>query len=200
MNDLVGVAGLLFVAAITPGPNNLVVIRAAAHAGLRGALPAIGGVIAGGVVMLMLATTGAGVLFTTERHIYELLLVGASTYLCWLGLILIIDSFDAPGQIQQSRGGPLPAGPVGLFAFQFLNPKSWAMVLTVTMETQRSSTGLSDFLPVMALFVVIPALCLTLWAMLGTYMANGPRRARIGPWMDRAMGGLLIASALALSL
>jgi threonine/homoserine/homoserine lactone efflux protein len=200
MNSLIGVAGLLVVAAITPGPNNLVVMRAAAHAGLRGALPAMGGVIAGGVVMLVLATTGAGVLFATERHMYELLSVGAAAYLCWLGVILIIHSFDAPGQLQQSRGGPLPAGFVGLFVFQFLNPKSWAMVLTVTRATRRSAAGLSDVLPVMALFVVIPALCLTLWSVLGTYMASGPRRARIGQLMDRVMGGLLIASALALAL
>jgi threonine/homoserine/homoserine lactone efflux protein len=139
-------------------------------------------------------------LFATERHMYELLSVGAAAYLCWLGVILIIHSFDAPGQLQQSRGGPLPAGFVGLFVFQFLNPKSWAMVLTVTRATRRSAAGLSDVLPVMALFVVIPALCLTLWSVLGTYMASGPRRARIGQLMDRVMGGLLIASALALAL
>ncbi len=200
MSSLVGVAGLLVVGAITPGPNNLVVMRAAARSGLGGAWSAIGGVVAGGVAMLLLAMAGAGALYATARPVSALLLVCGSAYLCWLGIALIAESLAAPSQRSTSRGGPLPAGFAGLFVFQFLNPKSWAMVLTVAMATRRSGSGPGDVLPVVALFVVIPALCLTLWSALGMAMTRGPRHARLGQWVDRAMGGVLIASALALVL
>jgi hypothetical protein len=60
MNALMAVAGFITVAAVTPGPNNLVVMRTAMRAGILGALPAIAGVVVGGIVLLSLATLGLG--------------------------------------------------------------------------------------------------------------------------------------------
>lgn len=63
MTSLLAIAGLLFVAAGTPGPNNLVVMRTAAAAGFIGALPAVGGVVLGGLALLAVVATGVGAAF-----------------------------------------------------------------------------------------------------------------------------------------
>ena len=52
MYRLFAVCGLLCVAAITPGPNNLVVLRASSQGGIRAALPAIAGIVLGGLLLL----------------------------------------------------------------------------------------------------------------------------------------------------
>lgn len=200
MDALIGVAGLVAVAAITPGPNNLVVMRAAAHLGFTGALPAIAGIVAGGLAMLLLVMAGAGVLFAAEPRLYPLITVGGGAYLCWLGACLVKDSFADPDGHRATPGRALPVGAVGMFGFQFLNPKSWVMVLIATSAVRGGTEASQIFLPLAALFTVIPALCLVLWCALGVLMTTIPDRPRIRSWLDRVMGVLLIVSALLLVL
>lgn len=200
MNTLmIGVAGLMVVATITPGPNNLVVMRAAAHSGFIGALPAITGILAGGLAMLFLVMAGAGLVFAAEPRLYSVITVGGGVYLCWMGASLVMGSFAKPGANNTSPTSVLPAGAAALFGFQFLNPKSWVMVLTVTAAVQGGAESSQAFLPLAALFTVIPALCLALWCTLGVLMKTYLDRPRIRSWLDRVMGLLLFASALLLA-
>jgi threonine/homoserine/homoserine lactone efflux protein len=200
MNALIAAAGLVTVAAITPGPNNLVVMRAAVHSGFMGALPAIAGVVAGGLAMLLLVMAGAGVLFAAEPRLYSLITYGGGAYLCWLGAVLVRDSFANPSGNIAIPARALPASAVGMFGFQFLNPKSWVMVLTVTSAVRGGARPAQVFLVLAVLFTVIPALCLTLWCSLGVLMRTSPDRPRVHRWLDTVMGVLLIISALLLIL
>ena len=195
---MIGVAGLIAVAAITPGPNNLIVMRAASHSGFMGALPAIAGIVAGGLAMLLLVMAGAGVVFAAEPRLYSVITVGGGAYLCWLGASLVMGSFANPGAHKITPVRALPAGATALFGFQFLNPKSWIMVLTVTAAVQGGAEPSQTFLPLAALFTVIPALCLALWCALGVLMTTYLDRPRIRSWLDRVMGLLLFGSALLL--
>lgn len=196
---LLAAAGLIGVGAITPGPNNLVVMREAARSGFVTALPAIAGVVAGGLAMLALVAAGAGVAFVAEPRLHHVVAAGGATYLCWLGASLVRASFDGQhGQPAPPRC-PLPTGALGLFGFQFLNPKSWVMVLTVTSAVGGGDDGVQAYLPLAVLFVVIPALCLSLWCALGVLMATLMDRPAVRRGVDRVMGLLLVASALLLA-
>ncbi|MGY0798555.1 LysE family translocator [Lysobacter sp. A286] len=197
---MIGAAGLIAVAAITPGPNNLIVMRAASHSGFMGALPAIGGIVAGGLAMLLLATAGAGVAFAAAPRLQHVITVGGAVYLCWLGVSLVMGSFARPDAHGMTSARSLPAGTAALFGFQFLNPKSWVMVLTVTSAVRDGAEASQVFLPLAALFTVIPALCLTLWCALGALMATCLHRPLVRNWLDRVMGALLFVSALLLVL
>jgi threonine/homoserine/homoserine lactone efflux protein len=194
MNALIGAVGLITVAAITPGPNNLVVMRTAVHSGFAGALPAIAGIVAGGLAMLLLVVAGAGVLFAAEPRLYHLITYGGGAYLCWLGIVLLRDGLASPGRRTASPARALPVSGFGMFGFQFLNPKSWIMVLTVTSAVRVGNETAHVFLVLAALFTVIPALCLTLWCALGVLLRTYPAHQ----WLDGLMGALLIISALLL--
>ncbi|HVR81220.1 MAG TPA: LysE family translocator [Luteimonas sp.] len=194
---MIGAAGLIAVAAITPGPNNLIVMRAAAHSGFMGALPAIAGIVAGGLAMLLLVMAGADVVFAAEPRLHRVITVGGGVYLCWLGVSLVMGGFAKPGAHGVTPARTLPAGAAALFGFQFLNPKSWVMVLTVTAGVRGGAEASQVFLPLAALFTVIPALCLALWCSLGVLMTTRPR---VRSWLDRVMGVLLVVSALLLVL
>lgn len=189
-HQLVAVAALVLVAAVTPGPNNLVVLRAAAGAGLVGALPAIAGILAGSLALLALVAAGAGAAFAAEPRLRAAIAIGGSLYLAWLGVRLLRArrGRDAGGQ-----RAPLD-GALALFAFQFLNPKAWLMVVTATAAAPALA-----FWQLAAVFTVVPAACLILWSASGAALSRLLARPAVATWFDRSMGALLVACAVALA-
>jgi threonine/homoserine/homoserine lactone efflux protein len=192
---LIGVAALIVVAAITPGPNNLVVMQAAARGKAGGAVPAIAGIGLGSLALLAVVVAGAGAAFVAEPRLRTALALGGCLYLSWLGLQLVVRTFRGNARPTTAPATPLPAGVLGLFGFQFLNPKSWVMVLTATAAGQSGAGVLATFLRLSVLFVVIPAICLALWSSLGSAMARVLERPAVRRWFDRGMGLLMVGSA-----
>lgn len=188
MYDLLASAGLLLAGAITPGPNNLVVLREASRGGVRGAAGAIGGIVLGGLALLGVVATGAGALLATHATLRAVLAAIGAAYMAWLGLRLL---GSARGSAPVET--PLPAGVLGLFGFQFLNPKGWAMVLTIVAAWP--ATSLPGYLPLALLFAVIPLACLLLWSLAGRLLVAQLARPRSRRRIDAAMGMLLLASA-----
>jgi threonine/homoserine/homoserine lactone efflux protein len=194
VNALLAAAGLLCVAAITPGPNNLVVLRAAGHAGLRGAMPAIAGIVLGGLLLLATTALGAGAAFATHPSLRQWTGLIGSLYLAWLGMSLCVAGI-APRHAATTATA-LPAGTLGLIGFQFLNPKTWVIVLTVLAVVPPD--GLRNHLLLAGMFVLIPTPCLLLWAVLGAWLAHWLVRPSVRRGVDIVMGALLLACALLL--
>lgn len=195
---MIGVAGLIGVAAITPGPNNLIVMRVGSRSGFTGAFPAIAGIVGGGLAMLLLAMVGADVVFAAEPRLYSIITVAGTVYLSVLGARLVIGSFRNAEAHAWTTDAGLPVGALALFGFQFLNPKSWVMVLTVTSAVHGAAGASRTFWSLAALFAVIPTFCLALWCLFGVLMSSWVDRAVGRRWLDRIMGTLLIGSALVL--
>ncbi|HVC17901.1 MAG TPA: LysE family translocator [Rhodanobacter sp.] len=193
LNQLLPLTGVLWIAALTPGPNNLVVLRASSRAGLRGALPAIVGIVLGGLLLLLLAALGAATVFIAQPSLQRWVGTLGALYLAWLGTSLLAGSIRPASAHATSGAIALPAGMLGLIGFQFLNPKSWVMVLTALASLP--ATGLRSYLPLAALFAAIPSFCLLLWAGLGTLLARALARPLIRRRVDAGMGALLIACA-----
>lgn len=189
MHDLTAIAGLLLAAALTPGPNNLVVLREAGR-GVHGAMRAVAGIVLGGLVLFFVVATGAGHLLARHAALRESITIAGGLYLVWLGLRLLAAARQAA---PASPGAALPAGGWGLFGFQFLNPKGWAMVLTAVAAWPAARPA--DYLPLAGLFTVIPLACLLLWAGGGRLVAPRLTRPRFRQRVDAAMGALLLASA-----
>jgi threonine/homoserine/homoserine lactone efflux protein len=197
MEALMGVAAVVTVGAITPGPNNWVAMRAAARSGAAGALPVIAGVVLGSLALLVLVSAGGGAAFQAEPRLKGALGIGGSLYLGGLGARLILQTFSRTPRAEPDAER-LPSGLMGLFGFQFLNPKSWVMVVTATAAAQNGSGALPTFLRLAGLFVLIPAACLVVWSAFGALMARVLERPEVRPWVDRVMGVLLAGSALLL--
>lgn len=187
------ILSLVFVAAVTPGPNNFVVLRLGARGGFLAALPAICAIVTGSVALVACAHAGVGVVLSTAPHLRAVIAIVGATYLVWLGV-----------SIASSRGNARPpsAGPesksqvravLWLFVFQFLNPKGWVMVLTATAAAAES-----DFWDLAIVFSLVPAACLAVWTALGAALSRALARTTPAMWFDRAMGATLVASAIAL--
>lgn len=191
MNPPLAIATLLLVAAATPGPNTLVVLRTAAAAGFARALPAIGGIVLGGLALLALVVAGPGAALGEWPALRMPIAAGGALYLAWLGLRLVRAGSSGRGQ------SALPAGVGGLFVFQFLNPKGWLMLLTAVAASPAHG-ALATFTGLAPLVAGIPAICLLLWAALGRLLARWLDRPGVRRWTDRVLGALLLASAVPL--
>lgn len=196
MEALIACASLIALGAITPGPNNFAVLRIAVAQGVRPAIPAMAGIVLGGLAMLALGQLGLAAFIDSYPWLRRAIAVVGGAYLVWLGVALVVRSFrPCVASAGPERGAP--DGLVALFVFQFTNPKSWTLVLTVS----AAASGVASFAStamLFALFLAIPSAALAAWAFGGRLIApllrNSVARARF----DRAMGVLLAASALAL--
>lgn len=197
MDLLASIAALVGVGAITPGPNNFAVLNVAARSGVARAMPAIAGVVLGSLALFLLVATGAGALFDAQPGLRMVICVGGCAYLGYVGIRLVAGSFR--GSADEVRGdAALPSDALGLFGFQFLNPKGWSLVLTATSAAQASANGIVDWAYLAAIFVGIPAACLLLWSLFGSLFTAHLRRPRFRARFDGAMGCTLLASAVLL--
>lgn len=194
--DLLALCALLGVAAITPGPNNLVVLHVAARGGMRGALPAISGIVLGGLLLLSVLALGLDAAFVAYPSLRLWIGMVGALYLAWLGMVLLASGVAPRSDHRAAAKASLPTGAMALLGFQFLNPKSWVMAATALVALP--ATSVRDLLPLAALFVVIPTLCLLTWAALGASLTRWLARPLVRRGVDAAMGATLMAFAAVL--
>jgi len=115
-------AFLLFgvVAAVTPGPSNIMLTSAGARAGVRRGLPCLLGVTTGMGLMMFLVPLGLGSVVLGHPRALMALHWGGAAFLLWLSWKIATSSSHV-----ESTGGDTPVGYVGAMAFQWINPKSW---------------------------------------------------------------------------
>ena len=191
MNIEIGIGGLILIAAITPGPNNLMVLQLAGARGMKSALPAIAGIVAGGLVLIGLAQVGLDTVMSRHPWLEGGIVVVGAVYLGVLGLRLVYRSFDTVEAASISVS-VVPPGAPALFVMQFANPKAWVLVLTVSAAARGAG---SPPLVLPLLFAVISSASLLAWAVLGREAARILQSRLARARFDRLMGMLLIASA-----
>jgi threonine/homoserine/homoserine lactone efflux protein len=194
MQSLIAAAGFIAAAAITPGPNNLLVMRAAAGGGIVNALPAIAAIVLGSLALLAVVAAGGGALFERYPVVRTTVTISGALYLGWLGLRLAL---SASGEV---RNRALPVGAASVFALQFLNPKGWVMVLTAVAAVQADMSAVAVFAWLAMLFIAILTASLLSWSFFGTRLAKHLSRPRFRARFDRSMGGLLVTCAILLFL
>lgn len=194
MHALVAIAGVLLVGTLSPGPNNLVVMRQAARGGWGAALPAMAGIVAGSAFLLTVVFAASVSTLGAAPQLLAVVTVAGCLYLTFLGGQLIR---GGSGAATEAVDRALPAGTAGLFLFQFLNPKAWAITITVVASVP-SELGPAALPALIGLAAVISAASLALWGSLGVVITRHRRWPAWRTRFDRALGGLLIGASIAL--
>ena len=185
-----------FATAGTPGPNNAIIAAAAANYGLRRALPGIFGISLGFAFMIAAAGLGLGGLFQAHPGLTFWLRLPATAFMLWLAwkIATARPVTKNPGHEDRSRGKP--PGFFQMAAFQWVNPKGWAMVLSMMGVFAGHNAGFThDMLLMAALFAVIGTITAASWALVGLY-AGRLLNTRQLVWFNRAMAALLVASLI----
>lgn len=184
-----------FVASITPGPTNFLVLSNSASHGLRAALPIILGAGAGAALIVWLVGSGMGEVLFRAPAVQPLLNGLGVAWLTWLAWKI----FRSPVQVQQSGATSARPGLWGAAALQVINPKTWMMALAVASVfiDAAASDRLLQVTHLSLVFFVIALPCLGGWALLG----SGARRLSGSPVVlrrvNQGLALLLLVSAWA---
>jgi threonine/homoserine/homoserine lactone efflux protein len=189
-HSLLPVIGVLVAAAITPGPNNFMVMEASARGGFAAAWSVVLGVMLGSLLLLALIFAGVARAMQVLPIVGTFLSVGGGAYLAWLGA----SSFLRREQDDEAQRSTAPASVLGAASFQLFNPKAW--LLTTTAAAAMSGNG--GVFTLAALTVLVTGICLSIWAVAGSASRHFLQpRGRL--WFDRTMGGLLVLSAVGIA-
>ena len=179
-----------FVSSITPGPNNLMLMASGANFGFRRTIPHMLGIGLGFVFMVVLVGAGLVQVFDAYPVSYAVLRVASVLYLLWLAWKI---ANAAPVRAGKATGTPMTF--LQAAAFQWVNPKAWAMALTAVSVYTPDNTFRAVAL-VAVVFGAVNLPSVSCWTLLGQQMARvltNPARRVAFNW---TMAALLVASLL----
>jgi threonine/homoserine/homoserine lactone efflux protein len=183
-------AAFAFVASITPGPNNLMLMTSGVKYGFGRTLPHLAGVVLGFALMIAVVGLGLDVLFERFPQIVPIMRIAGSLYMVWLALKIALAK-----PISKAEPGGRPIGFFAAAGFQWVNPKAWAMALgALAAYAGVVDSYAGGVLLIAALCGVIAVPCCIAWTVFGASLSRllmDPRVTRPFNW---TMAALLVAS------
>ncbi len=182
-----------FVASITPGPTNILILTNSSRHGIAAVLPIVLGACAGAALLVLVVGMGLGDVLARYS--------GAQTAMSWIGIVWLtylawqIFSSPAAAVLPGEESGP-SLGLVGGASLQLVNPKTWMMALAVVSVfagTDADRTLRVAYLALTFFLIAIP--CMIAWAWLGASAARFCNSAMAMKRFNQMMALLLLVSA-----
>jgi threonine/homoserine/homoserine lactone efflux protein len=178
------------VAAVTPGPSNVMLTAAGANGGVVRGLPCLVGVTASMGLMMFVVPLGLGSLILRNPLVLKALNWAGAAFLLWLSWKI------ATSRRMDSLPESRPVGFIGAAVFQWVNPKSWLVTASAAgafLHTGAGSPVLQSAL-LGGLFVLVALPSCFVWLAFGATaqrLLQTPRRLRA---FNITMGILLALS------
>ena len=181
-----------FVASITPGPTNILVLGHGARFGLRGTLPLVLGASLAAALIVLLVGLGLGEALQRYPRVQQAMSLLGALWLSWLAWQLLrsaAQSFEAASATHRELG------PLGAALLQLVNPKVWMMAVAVVSVFAAGSADKAVRVAQLSLvFLLMTLPCMSAWALLGAGSARllqSPQRVRR---FNQLLAILLLAS------
>jgi threonine/homoserine/homoserine lactone efflux protein len=186
---LAALALFAFVSSITPGPNNTMLMASGANFGFRATIPHGLGVSLGFFLLVVAVGLGLGGLFAAYPPLHDILTVAGTLYLLWLAWKIASSKGLGVGE-----GAARPQTFLQAAAFQWVNPKAWAMALgAVTAYAPRENYVLNILL-ISAVFTAINLPCVMTWTGFGVGLRRFLGRPAVLRAFNLGMALLLVVS------
>ncbi|MGG4731926.1 LysE family translocator [Leclercia adecarboxylata] len=182
-----------FVASITPGPTNILVLTNSQHFGVRATLPALLSACVAASAIVLISGAGAGEMLHQYPLVRQVMSWAGVLWLSWMSWQL----FCAPAaNVSRDTHTRFTARAAALL--QVINPKTWMMALAVVSLFAPAGEGALRDIALMALwFLLISVACLLCWAWLGQAVNRVFRTAAAMVRFQRLMALCLFISAWA---
>ena len=193
MENLFSFICFAFVASITPGPTNFLILSQSSRLGLGKTFPIVVSASIGAAALVCLTGIGVGKALLAYPFVKEMM--------GWLGVLwltkLAWQIASQPVKETDNSSSDLPTlGVVGGFLMQAVNPKAWLMaVAVISVYATSDAHYFWNVSYLSAVFLVIAILCLTVWALAGRLAGSLIRKPTHVIWLNRVMGGILLVSA-----
>lgn len=164
---LAALTAFAFIASVTPGPNNLMLMASGANFGVLRTLPHMLGVGLGFMAMIVLVGLGLARLLEAFPVLYLVLKTASVLYLLYLAW-KIAHAAPLASDAPAAKGKPFTF--LQAAAFQWVNPKAWAMALTALGAYAQASNPVVSVLIVALVFGAVNLPSISLWTFAGAQM------------------------------
>jgi threonine/homoserine/homoserine lactone efflux protein len=175
-----------FATSITPGPNNLMLMASGANFGVRATVPHMLGVGLGFVFLCICTGLGLVEVFDRWPVVRDVMTGVAAVYLVWLAW-----KFGTAAPVAEGAARARPMTFLGAAAFQWVNPKAWAMAITA-VTAYAGDRSVVAVVVVAVVFGVVNIPSVGVWVVAGQEMRRwltSPARLRAFNW---TMAGLIL--------
>jgi threonine/homoserine/homoserine lactone efflux protein len=186
---LVALILFCFVASITPGPNNMMLLSSGATFGFRRSIPHMLGISAGCMLMVLIVGWGLGGISRDLPQFHTALQIAASLYLLWLAWRIARSA--GPGE---AGARTKPIGVLGAAAFQWVNPKAWAMVVGAVASFSHPDSAGRDALMIAGVLFAVGLPSIMVWAAGGQMLRRFLDRPKLLRAFNGSMAALLVLS------
>lgn len=185
-----------FVASITPGPNNLLLMRSGAMFGVRRSLWHLFGIQTGFIALVVLSHLGVAALLLALPATMRVLRWACFAYLLWLAWLILRDAHPPQGDGAAPAGQARPLRYVEGVLFQLINPKAWMMAVTVASAFYGGLQPSGFDLATAALIsTCIGGPCMLVWTVWGASIDRVLHRPRARQLFSYAMAVLVVLTA-----
>lgn len=186
--------GFLWVAAITPGPNNMLLTASGANFGFLRSLWLLIGIMIGMQLMLFIVASGVGGLILLYPSLHLFLKIAGSAYLLWLAWKIGTAKYEKL-ETGDALKRPMPFWQGGLL--QLINPKAWLMALgAVTSFSLSGDAWRGSVMAISAGMALVNVVSGVIWLGCGTIIGHILASRRAWVIFNVSMGLLTAACVL----
>ncbi|WP_284180311.1 LysE family translocator [Rhabdaerophilum sp. SD176] len=190
LDTLIAFLGFAFASSVTPGPNNMMLLASGVNFGLKRTLWHVAGINVGFPVMLLLSGFGLGQVFIRYPALYTGLKIVGIAYMLWLAWK--IARSGPVGESSAEAGRPMSF--LQAAAFQWVNPKAWAMVVGAIAAYTVPENYTGSLVIITLVYALTGTPGSLLWAAFGAALRNFLRDPVKVRWFNFVMALLLVAS------
>ena len=181
----------MFVAASTPGPNNLLSSYSGFNFGIKKTLPLIYGVTFGFPILLIVINSGLIIIFKKFPTLQEVIKIIGSGFLIYLAYKVALSKKNEGKQTNN------PAKFFNMLIFQFINPK--AVLFAIIMVSTFISTNenfIRDTIIVVSVAFIFSFVSIFSWCLLGKFLRRFATNEKFIQAFNYVMSFLLIVCVI----
>ncbi|MEO9873431.1 MAG: LysE family translocator [Anderseniella sp.] len=165
----IALAGFAFVSQMSPGPNNFMLMASGMNYGWLRTLPHMLGIGIGFPVMVVLVGLGVMQVFDIVPYSFNVLRALSAAYLVYLAWKI---ATAQPADTDDISENTRPLSFVQAAAFQWVNPKTWAMAVTAITAYSPPERPLTSVFFIALVFAVIGTVTINSWTVLGQQLRH----------------------------
>ena len=190
------------IAAITPGPNNLLLMSSGAIFGWRRTIPHVAGIQIGFATLMTASVFGLGTLVARWPWLITIVRVLGASWLAWMSLrffkAAIADAEPADNPEARIEAAPIsrPFRFVEAVLFQWVNPKG----IIAALSSAGAYIAITDIawhraVILVSVFMVTGIFACLTWTVAGDALTRYMSSGRSARWTNAGMGLLILATA-----
>ena len=189
--DLTALMILMFVAAFTPGPNNLLSSYSGFNFGIKKTLPLIYGVTFGFPLLIIIINSGLIIFFKKFPELQEIIKIIGSVFILYFAYKVALGKRNEEEKIKN------PAKFFNMLFFQFINPKAVLFgIIVVSTFINVNENFIRDTIIVVSVAISFSFVSIFTWCLLGKFLRRFAANEKFIRAFNYVMSFLLIVCVI----